>query len=86
MKQALEELQFYCTDGGITVLGSYPVNRAEQPRYQRIKEAEKLVYAHISSIIRSGRLGGRMVRIALGPRKQPQSAPSGSSSLSCLTT
>ena len=27
MKQALEELQFYCTDGGITVLGSYPANR-----------------------------------------------------------
>ena len=27
MKQALEELQFYCTDGGITVLGSYPTNR-----------------------------------------------------------
>ena len=27
MKQALEELQFYCTDGGIKVLGSYPANR-----------------------------------------------------------
>jgi len=27
MKQALEELQFYCKDGGITVLGSYPANR-----------------------------------------------------------
>ena len=27
MTQALEELQFYCTDGGITVLGSYPANR-----------------------------------------------------------
>lgn len=27
MKQALEELQFYCTDGGIKVLGSYPASR-----------------------------------------------------------
>ena len=27
MKQALEELQFYCTEGGITILGSYPANR-----------------------------------------------------------
>ena len=32
MKQALEELQFYCTDGGIKVLGSYPANPAEQRR------------------------------------------------------
>ena len=27
MKLALEELQFYCTDGGIRILGTYPTNR-----------------------------------------------------------
>ena len=86
MKQALEELQFYRTDGGINALGSYQQTAVETYLVYTGKKAEKLVYTvHIQCIIWAG------VGWTNGQGDQARSEKAATvciigSSISCFTT
>ena len=85
MKLAMEELRFYCQDGEVTILGTYPAtldllgrNSASSCHLKFLFEQRSSIFPHIGG----GRLGGRGARsIRSGPRKQPRLILRGSSSL-----